>query len=62
MNATVGEDLLIPCRVHGVPPPSVSWTKDGVDFIPRENMDAVNSVGINVKNITDAEDGLYTCR
>ena len=58
----MGGDLVIPCRVYGDPPPSVSWTKDGVDFIPRENMEAINSEGIRVVNITDAEDGLYTCR
>ena len=62
VEATVGDDLLIPCRVYGVPPPSVSWMKDGVDFIPRENMKAINSEGIHVVNITDAEDGLYVCR
>ena len=62
MSATIGDDLLIPCHVHGVPKPTVSWTKDGVDFIPRENMEVDNSEGIRVVNITEAEDGEYICR
>ena len=62
-NITIGEKLTIldksnvtvECSAEGVPPPSLSWTKDGV------KLKSLQSNLLHLRNIAREDTGRYTC-
>ena len=55
-------EVLLPCRVEGVPTPTVTWEKDGVPIAPGDFHYRVLRTGRLAIPITTIEDsGAYTC-
>lgn len=63
INITIGEKLTIldksnvsvDCSAEGVPPPSLSWSKDGV------KLTSLQSNLLHLRNIAREDTGRYTC-
>lgn len=63
LNITIGEKLTIldksnvtmECSAKGVPPPSLSWSKDGV------KLKSLQSNLLHLRNIAQENTGRYTC-
>ncbi|KAG5270363.1 hypothetical protein AALO_G00191800 [Alosa alosa] len=58
-NATRSLSLL--CPVHGVPPPTVSWTKDGAPLQYRERVLWQDLEGLHIYKPSLEDAGLYRC-
>lgn len=66
----VGESIEIQCTVIGIPTPSVSWSKDGVEIVTTSHTiiqtpvllpdDSILSV-LSIINSDISDDGEYTC-
>ena len=54
-NLLAGTTVTLPCRVTGVPTPSVKWYKDGVSF----HNPGVG--GLVLHNVTLRDNGRYKC-
>ncbi|XP_058494160.1 hemicentin-1 isoform X1 [Solea solea] len=62
MSVIEGEDALLPCEVHSVPPPTISWAKERQlisPFSPRHTQLASGSMKILETRVSDS--GLYVC-
>ncbi|XP_042370765.1 hemicentin-1 [Plectropomus leopardus] len=62
MSVTEGEDVILPCEVHSVPPPTVSWAKERQlisPFSPRHTQLPSGSMKILETRVSDS--GLYVC-
>lgn len=59
---TVNRTILLECPVDGIPPPRVSWLKDGKEFLPRPGVRFLSQgrqVEIARAQLTDT--AKYTC-
>ncbi|XP_029988074.1 hemicentin-1 [Sphaeramia orbicularis] len=57
-----GEDVILPCEVHSVPPPTISWAKERQlisPFSPRHTQLSSGSLKILETRVSDS--GLYVC-
>ncbi|XP_056893820.1 hemicentin-1 isoform X2 [Takifugu flavidus] len=62
MSAIEGEDAVLPCEVHSVPPPTVSWARERhliSPFSPRHHQLPSGSMKILETKVSDS--GLYVC-
>ncbi|XP_061539337.1 LOW QUALITY PROTEIN: hemicentin-1 [Phycodurus eques] len=62
MSVIEGEDAILPCDVHSVPPPSISWAKEKQLISPyslRHNQLLSGSLKILESKVSDS--GLYVC-
>ncbi|CAG5863670.1 unnamed protein product [Menidia menidia] len=62
MSVIEGEDTVLPCDVHSVPPPTISWAKEKQlisPFSPRHNQLPSGSMKILETRLSDS--GLYIC-
>ncbi|XP_051232997.1 hemicentin-1 isoform X2 [Dicentrarchus labrax] len=62
MSVIEGEDAILPCEVHSVPPPTISWAKERQlisPFSPRHTQLPSGSMKILETRVSDI--GLYVC-
>ncbi|XP_060933914.1 hemicentin-1 [Limanda limanda] len=62
MSVIEGEDVVLPCEVHSVPPPTISWAKERQlisPFSPRHTQLPSGSMKILESRVSDS--GLYVC-
>uniref|UniRef100_A0A665VT70 Hemicentin-1 n=1 Tax=Echeneis naucrates TaxID=173247 RepID=A0A665VT70_ECHNA len=62
MSVVEGEDAILPCEVHSVPPPTISWAKERQlisPFSPRHTLLPSGSMKILDTKVSDS--GLYVC-
>ncbi|XP_051929215.1 hemicentin-1 isoform X1 [Hippocampus zosterae] len=62
MSVIEGEDAILLCEVHSVPPPSISWSKERQlisPYSPRHNQLPSGSLKIFETKVSDS--GLYVC-
>ncbi|KAK5869646.1 hypothetical protein PBY51_024348 [Eleginops maclovinus] len=62
MTVVEGEDAILPCEVHSVPPPTISWAKERQlisPFSPRHTQLSSGSMKILETRVSDS--GLYVC-
>ncbi|XP_034438633.1 hemicentin-1 isoform X1 [Hippoglossus hippoglossus] len=62
MSVIEGEDVVLPCEVHSVPPPTISWAKERhliSPFSPRHTQLPSGSMKILESRVSDS--GLYVC-
>ncbi|XP_022603168.1 hemicentin-1 [Seriola dumerili] len=62
MSVVEGEDAILPCEVHSVPPPTISWAKERhfiSPFSPRHTQLPSGSMKILETRVSDS--GLYVC-
>ncbi|KAM7388095.1 hypothetical protein PAMP_024296 [Pampus punctatissimus] len=62
MSVIEGEDAILPCEVHSVPPPTISWAKERQlisPFSPRHTQLPSGSMKILESRVSDS--GLYVC-
>ncbi|XP_069009305.1 hemicentin-1 [Embiotoca jacksoni] len=62
MSVIEGDDAVLPCEVHSVPPPSISWAKERQlisPFSPRHTQLPSGSMKILETRVSDS--GLYVC-
>ncbi|XP_040926337.1 hemicentin-1 isoform X2 [Betta splendens] len=62
MSVIEGEDAILPCEVHSVPPPTISWAKEKQlisPFSPRHTQLPSGSMKISKSRVSD--NGLYVC-
>ncbi|XP_051803642.1 hemicentin-1 [Acanthochromis polyacanthus] len=62
MSVIEGEDVVLPCDVHSVPPPTISWAKEKQlisPFSPRHTQLPSGSMKILESRVSDS--GLYVC-
>ena len=67
-NPKKGNQLIIECRVSGIPPPMVTWMKDdnifsGNDTIDRINISMIHEgvARIRIKSAIIEDSGVYIC-
>ncbi|XP_068166004.1 hemicentin-1 [Antennarius striatus] len=60
MTLAVGSPLELECSAAGVPPPNLTWLKDGR---PLEGSDIIQQDGhfVRIRNVQVQDGGLYTC-
>ncbi|CAH0560938.1 unnamed protein product [Brassicogethes aeneus] len=56
----VGQDFNVKCKVHGNPSPMIDWNKNGETIITN-NKFVVGTDELLIKNVTEADDGVYKC-
>lgn len=61
-HPVIYKDAIIKCRVSGNPTPTVSWRKDGKTLNPADDRYMMDEIGLHIKHITPADEGLYICR
>uniref|UniRef100_A0A3B4Z1V9 Hemicentin-1 n=1 Tax=Stegastes partitus TaxID=144197 RepID=A0A3B4Z1V9_9TELE len=62
MSVIAGEDAVLPCDVHSLPPPTISWAKERhliSPFSPRHTQLPSGSMKILESRVSDS--GLYVC-
>ncbi|XP_053178575.1 hemicentin-1 [Scomber japonicus] len=62
MSVIEGEDAILPCEVHSVPPPTISWAKERQlisPYSPRHTQLPSGSMKILETRVSDS--GLYVC-
>ncbi|CAG11611.1 unnamed protein product [Tetraodon nigroviridis] len=61
MSVTEGEDAILPCEVHSVPPPTITWAKERLisPFAPRHHPLPSCSMKILESKVSDS--GIYVC-
>lgn len=61
----LGQRLAIECHIDGVPPPSVSWTKDNVTVSGNDRISiSLSNTGVarlQIGKTTSSDNGLYAC-
>ncbi|XP_052744510.1 hemicentin-1 [Bicyclus anynana] len=58
---TVGETIRLSCNVTGIPPPIVTWTRDGSHIAYSKNVYIDDDEGLVIENATKFESGMYSC-
>lgn len=56
-----GNEYLVKCEVTAKPAPSVDWLRNG-EPIKTGGRYIVNTRGLQIKNVQQEDDGVYTCR
>ncbi|XP_030626728.1 hemicentin-1 [Chanos chanos] len=62
VSVTVGDDIILPCEVQSVPPPTITWAKERQlisPFSPRHTQLPSGSMKILETRVSDA--GMYLC-
>ncbi|KAJ1172187.1 hypothetical protein NDU88_004037, partial [Pleurodeles waltl] len=62
VSVTAGEDALLPCEVKSLPPPVITWAKEGQlisPFSPRHTILSSGSMKVLETRVSDS--GLYLC-
>ncbi|XP_058821614.1 fasciclin-2 isoform X2 [Topomyia yanbarensis] len=57
----LGEDYIVRCEVTANPPATVDWLRNG-DPIRSVGRYVIENRGLLIKNVSESDDGLYTCR
>uniref|UniRef100_A0A182YHF3 Uncharacterized protein n=1 Tax=Anopheles stephensi TaxID=30069 RepID=A0A182YHF3_ANOST len=53
---------ILPCKASGVPPPVISWYKDGIPVLATEKINITESGTLAIAELSKIDDsGLYTC-
>ena len=67
-NPREGSELIIDCEVSGIPPPTVTWMKDGNSFIGDDSKDRIfvsaspeGTSRIRIKSAIIEDSGVYIC-
>lgn len=60
MKAQEGNEVTLECSVTGVPPPEISWIKDG-NLIPHLSLKLLHKSSLFLDNLKLQDSGTYTC-
>uniref|UniRef100_A0A182UI74 Ig-like domain-containing protein n=1 Tax=Anopheles melas TaxID=34690 RepID=A0A182UI74_9DIPT len=53
---------ILPCKASGIPPPVISWYKDGIPVLASEKINITKSGTLTIADLSKIDDsGLYTC-
>ncbi|EAA13958.5 AGAP010245-PA, partial [Anopheles gambiae str. PEST] len=53
---------ILPCKASGIPPPVISWYKDGIPVLSSEKINITESGTLTIADLSKIDDsGLYTC-
>ena len=61
VTAASNTTITIRCPVSGVPTPSVTWTKDGADIIPEDEISITDNDSLVIKGANIEDSANYTC-
>lgn len=53
--------VVVDCEVHGVPPPSVTWFKDGEVIVPSDYFQLVAGNSLRILGLVREDAGIYQC-
>ncbi|XP_072386204.1 fasciclin-2 isoform X3 [Diabrotica undecimpunctata] len=56
----VGQDFKVKCKTKGNPTPTIDWSKNNQAIQTNEKF-VVDTDELLIKNVTEADDGVYTC-
>ena len=60
--AIVNETVVLPCAANGIPPPTVSWRKNFVDFTPNgDGRFLFGDHGLTISSVTTEDKAIYEC-
>ena len=62
VTAAANTTITIRCPVSGVPTPSITWTKDGVDVIEGEKLSIMKDDALIIKGADSEDSAKYTCK
>ncbi|KAK8739717.1 hypothetical protein OTU49_003162 [Cherax quadricarinatus] len=61
--ASPGSSIQFTCQADGVPPPIISWFKDGQPIVPFGSLTiSLHGISLGVQHVKPADEGEYTCR
>ncbi|CAH1281448.1 unnamed protein product [Diabrotica balteata] len=58
--SVVGQDFNVKCKTKGNPTPTIDWSKNNQAIQTNEKF-VVDTDELLIKNVTEADDGVYTC-
>ena len=61
VTAASNTTIIIRCPVSGVPPPSVTWQKDGVEISEGNKLTILDGNTLVIKDADLEDDAKYTC-
>eukprot|EP00079_Xenopus_tropicalis_P017050 XP_004916681.1 PREDICTED: neural cell adhesion molecule 1-like [Xenopus tropicalis] len=60
---STGSSVQIPCQAKGIPPPKISWIRNGADVSGSQGRVSISADGtLHIDNIGLPDAGIYTCR
>jgi hypothetical protein len=61
--AVEGDEVILPCRVTGIPQPTVTWYKDGLDVhLVLQSKFILRGNDLVIKDLEEEDSGFFTCR
>ncbi|KAH9507838.1 hypothetical protein Btru_053021 [Bulinus truncatus] len=57
---SIGSNAAFQCSIMGLPPPTITWFKDGEPLTVNDNY-AVNDYSLTIRNATKVDEGNYQC-
>ncbi|ESN97388.1 hypothetical protein HELRODRAFT_193268 [Helobdella robusta] len=61
IEARVDEDVLLKCRVHAEPHPTLEWLKNGDVLMNNEYLQVTKTGDLQISNLFSSDAGLYQC-